>query len=221
MPIDPVRVMVVGGHPVIRGVVGLACASIPGGELVGEAERADGIAGVLHRSAPDLVVLDLDLEDTIGVEALRILLETGYHGDVLVLADKADGSLVLDALRMGARGYLTKSDGLRGLGEAMRRVAAGERVVAPELERVAVKELGRFAKRAREGSDVRSALTFREHEILLLLAEGLTMQQIGRRLGISPRTVESHVAKIYRKLSVRTRVQAVARAASLGLIQLR
>jgi DNA-binding NarL/FixJ family response regulator len=221
MPFDPVRVMVVGGHPVIRGVVGLACASIPGGELVGEAERADGIAGVLHRSAPDLVVLDLDLEDTIGVEALRILFETGYRGDVLVLADKADGSLVFDALRMGASGYLTKSDGLRGLGEAMRRVAAGERVVAPELERVAVKELGRFAKRAREGSDVHSALTSREHEILLLLAEGLTMQQIGRRLGISPRTVESHVAKIYRKLSVRTRVQAVARAASLGLIQLR
>jgi DNA-binding CsgD family transcriptional regulator len=93
--------------------------------------------------------------------------------------------------------------------------------VDPSLEQVAVLELGRFARQAREGSAVRATLTPREQEILGLLADGMTMQQIGRRLGISPRTVETHVSKLYRKLAVRTRVQAVARAASLGLIDLR
>jgi len=102
----------------------------------------------------------------------------------------------------------------------IRRVADGERVIAPELERAAVAALGSLARQAREGSEMRASLTPREHEILLMVSRGLTMQQAGSRLGISPRTVETHVAKLYRKLGVRTRVQAVARAAQLGLIDL-
>ena len=76
--------------------------------------------------------------------------------------------------------------------------------------------LGRFAKQAREGSEMSARLTPREREILVMVSDGLTMQQIGRRLAISPRTVETHVAKLYRKLGVRTRVQAVSRAAISG-----
>ena len=94
-------------------------------------------------------------------------------------------------------------------------------MIAPELEQAAVLELGSLARQAREGSEMRASLTPREHEILLMVSQGLTMQQAGSRLGISPRTVETHVAKLYRKLGVRTRVQAVARAAQLGLIDLR
>jgi DNA-binding NarL/FixJ family response regulator len=128
---------------------------------------------------------------------------------------------VLDALRLGVRGYLGKADGLRRVGESVRRIAAGERLMAPNLEQVAVMALGRFAKRAREGSEMTASLTPREREILVMVSHGLTMRQIGRSLSISPRTVESHVAKLYRKLGARTRVQAVARAASLGLIDFR
>ena len=80
--------------------------------------------------------------------------------------------------------------------------------------------LGAFARQAREGSEVQATLTPREHQILVLVSDGLTMQQVASRLGISPRTVETHVAKLYRKLGVRTRVQAVSRAAQLGLIDL-
>jgi RNA polymerase sigma factor (sigma-70 family) len=93
-------------------------------------------------------------------------------------------------------------------------------VVDPALEQAAVLELGRFARQARESSAVVATLTPREREVLELLAEGLTMQQIGRRLTISPRTVETHVAKLYRKLEVRSRVQAIAKAASLGLLEI-
>jgi two-component system, NarL family, response regulator DevR len=217
---DRARVLVIGSHPVIRGVVRLGCASIEDVELVGEIDAATAAPEKVATAAPDLLVLDLDREQGLDLELLRSLRAGGFSGEVLVLSDHAAGTEVLEAMRLGARGYLTKAEGLRNVGDAIRRVIAGEQVLDPALEQAAVMELGRFARQAREGSEVDASLTDREREILALLSEGLTMRQIGRRLHISPRTVETHVAKLYRKLSVRTRVQAVARAASLGLIEL-
>lgn len=217
----PVRVVVVGGHHVIRGVVRLACDAAPDLELTGEAELAATAVAAVTASSPDVTVLDIDLPDGDGLAVVRDLREGGYEGAILVLTDRHDGGSVLEAMRLGATGYLGKAEGLRRITPAIRRVAAGERLVEERLERAAVLELGRFASKAREGSEVRSTLTAREQQILELMAEGLTMQQIGRRLEISPRTVETHVAKLYRKLAVRTRVQAVAKAAALGLIDLR
>ena len=147
------------------------------------------------------------------------LAEDPQHFDPLG-TERTGGNTVLDALRLGVEGYLVKGTALPGIAERIRQVVGGERVISPELEQVAVMQLGRFARQAREGTEVRATLTAREHEILELISRGLTMQQIATRLGISPRTVETHVSKLYRKLAVRTRVQAVARAASLGIIDL-
>jgi DNA-binding NarL/FixJ family response regulator len=138
----------------------------------------------------------------------------------LVLTDRTHGRAVLECLRLGVHGYVDKASGIRTIGTAIRRIGRGERVIDRELEQAAVMELGRFARRAREGSEVAASLTPRELEILELISAGMTMRQVATRLGISPRTVETHVAKLYRKLAVRTRVQAVAKAASLGLIDL-
>ena len=140
---------------------------------------------------------------------------------VVVLTDRTDGASVMEALRAGVEGYLVKSSALPTVGKQIQRVLGGERVISPEVQRIAVSELGAFARMAREGSEVRASLTPREHEVLMLLSRGLTMRQMATRLGISPRTVETHVAKLYRKLDVRTRIQAVSRAVSLGLIELR
>lgn len=176
------------------------------------------IEACLEKS-PRLLVLDLDLPDVDGFRVLAEL-EATRPESVLVLSDRADGDVVLRALRLGARGFVTKADGLRGLAGTITRVLAGERVIAPGLEQDAVLALGRFAKRAREGAAVAAELTAREHQVLELLSDGHTMRQIATRLSISPRTVETHVAKVYRKLGVRTRVQAVSRAATLGLVEL-
>ena len=218
---DPVRVLVAGGHPLVRGVVRVACDDVETTVVVGEAESGDDIAPAVAALTPDLVVLDLDLGDGEGLSMLRRLRNGGFDGTVLVLADRSDGAAVLEALRLGAAGYLPKSEGLPGLADALRRIVGGERAVPPELERAARAELGRYARQARDGSEVRVTLTAREHDVLTLLAEGLTMRQIGRRLGISPRTVETHVAKLYRKLGARARLDAVARAGRLGLLELR
>jgi two-component system nitrate/nitrite response regulator NarL len=221
MSISRTRVLVVGGHPVILGVVRLACDALPNVEIV--AEAGDGPAAVAAATSltPELAVIDLDLPGTDGVDVLRSLRDRGFAGLVVVVSERADGATVLDAMRLGVDAYLIKPDGLRRVGDAIRRVLDGERAIDPALEQAAVLELGRFARQARESSEVDASLTPREREILELLAEGLTMQQIGRRLDISPRTVETHVANLYRKLAVRSRVQAVSRAASLGLIELR
>ena len=215
------RVAIAAGHPVIRGVARLSCASIAGIEVVGEASTVVEVVELCRRQRVDLLVLDVDLQDGDGLDALRILRPEGFVAQVLVLNDRTDGAAVLDALRLGVRGYLGKADGLRKVGESVRRIVAGERLMAPDLEQVAVMALGRFAKQAREGSEINATFTVRERQILAMVSEGLSVRQIARKLSISPRTVESHTAKLCRKLGVRTRVQAVARAASLGLIDLR
>ena len=205
----------------ILGVVRLACHALPDVEIVGEVDSAADALRAVSATPPDIAVIDLDLPDTDGTDLLRSLSDLGFDGRIVVVSERVDGPTVLEAMRLGVDAYLAKPDGLRRIGDAIRRVRDGERVIDPALEHVAVLELGRFARQARESTEVVSSLTSREREILSLLAEGLTMKQIGRRLGISPRTVETHVAKLYRKLAVRTRVQAIAKAASLGLIELR
>lgn len=212
------RAVVAASHPAVRGVIDLACrqAGLSVIESVGTATAA---IDACRATSPALLVLDLDLPDADGFRVLSTL-DAARPENVLVLSDRADGDLVLRALRLGARGFVTKAQGLRGLAGTIERVLAGERVIAPGLEQDAVLALGRFAKRAREGAEVAAELTAREHQVLELLSDGHTMRQIATRLSISPRTVETHVGKVYRKLGVRTRVQAVSRAATLGLVEL-
>jgi DNA-binding NarL/FixJ family response regulator len=218
------RVLIIASHPVISGLVQLASGALPDADVIGDSSSVADARVALETLKPDVVVLDLDLPDGGGhvllEEVQRIRSTATGAPRVLVLSDRHDGATVLGALRFGAAGFLTKSDGLRGLTAALGKVAAGERVVPPSLESLAAAELGRFARRSRERADIENALTDRQREILLYLAEGLTLQQIGRRLAISPRTVEAHARDVYRKLGVRTRLQAVSKAAAVGLIDL-
>jgi two-component system, NarL family, nitrate/nitrite response regulator NarL len=220
MAAEPIRVLAIVGHPVILGVIRLACEDA-GVQVMVEAHS--GGAGLAAWPDPriDAVVLDLDLRDADGLDVLSAIRIESPDVPVVIVSERAEGATVLDALSRGAAGYLTKSEGLRRTGEVVLRVVAGERVVDPALEAGAVGELGRFARQAREGVEGPALLTGRERQILSLVAEGLTVKQVGRRLRISPRTVETHLSNLYRKLGVRTRVQAVSRASALGLLELR
>jgi DNA-binding NarL/FixJ family response regulator len=205
---------------VILGVARLACEVEGRIHIVGQAGTQDEALRVIEATHPDVVVLDLELPGADGLDVLRMARDAGFTGRVVVLSDRADGQVVLDATRLDATGFLSKPGGLREIGRAVLEVMAGGRVVDASLDRAAVREVGRLARQVREGAEVGSALTHRERQILTFLAEGMTTQQIARRLRISPRTVESHVGKLYRTLGVRSRVQAVSRAASLGLLDM-
>lgn len=215
---DNMRAVVAAGHRTVRAVIEAACRELDV-IVVATAETAADATEACRSRTPDLLVLDLDLPDADGFRVLVDLDDERPEG-VLVLANRADGDLVLRALRLGARGYVTKAEGLRDLAATIRRVLSGERVMSPALEEDALGALGRMARRAREGVDVEASLTPRERQVLALLSGGLTIGQIATRLAISPRTVETHVAKLYRKLGVRGRVQAISRAATLGLVDL-
>src|SRR5918994_4389364 len=173
---DGVQVVVAAAHRIVRGVIDLACREA-GVAVVERADTAAGATAACRERRPELLVLDLDLPDADGFGVLADLGDMRPPG-VLVLADRADGDAVLRSLRLGVRGYVTKGDGLRDLAGAISRVAAGERVMAPELHDDAVTALGQLARRARAHTDVLSGLTKREGEVLEMLSEGLTVGQV-------------------------------------------
>ncbi len=216
-----IRVLVVEDHPVLRGVIRLACEQTPGLAIVGEAASGEEGLEAARALRPDVLVLDLSLPGELqGLDLARMVREEGVVGRILVLTGRTDERSIFEAMRAGVDGYLEKTSGVRFIADALLRVGAGQRVFTPEQERAALAELGRLAERARRTAEVRTLLTERELEILRLLAEALTVKQVASRLRISPRTVESHIAKLYRKLGARNRVQAVARAKELGLVEL-
>lgn len=205
----------------LRGVVRLACEHTPGLALAGEVATGEEAIELCRSLRPDVIVLDLALPGPLqGLDVARAVRAERLGARILVLTGRTDEQALFDAIRAGVDGYLEKTAGVRFIADALLRVGAGERVFTPEQERVAVAELGRLARQARESSGVRASLTERELEILELVSRGLTVKQVATRLGISPRTVETHIAKLYRKLGVRNRVQAVSRAAALGIVEL-
>jgi DNA-binding NarL/FixJ family response regulator len=215
------RVLIVEDQPVLRNVIRMACESSPHLEVAAEvASGAEAVHAYPHLF-PDLVLIDLSLPDMSGLEVARRLRREVPRPRILVLSGRTDDETLFDTIRAGVDGYLEKTMGVRHITEALERLAAGERLFTPEQERSAIEGLGRLARRAREASDVSPSITLRELVVLRLLGEGLTMRQVASRLRVSTGTVEAHVAKLYPKLDASNRVQALAKAADLGLIELR
>jgi DNA-binding NarL/FixJ family response regulator len=220
MEVARATAVVSSSHAVIEGVLRLTAASVPGIDTVTPIADRDRLVEEIARTSAILAVIDLDPGGTGALDKVRELSAVAQRVSVVLLVDRVDGAFALAAMRSGVRGLVLKPDALRELAPVLRRVIAGERVIDPALDDASVTSLGRFARQAREGSRAEAMLSPREMEILLLMGDGLTMQQIARRLGISPRTVETHATNLYRKLDVRTRVQAVAKAATIGLIEM-
>jgi DNA-binding NarL/FixJ family response regulator len=178
----------------------------------------DALSGPSPRS---IVVLDREGSAVPIADDMAAVRAAIPESRVVVLSEDASGRAVLEALRLGVQGYVRSPDDLMILGDVVSRVERGETVMPVDLQIAAVKELGDLARRVRAGVDADAVLTRRERQVLSLLADGLTSRQIGNRLAISTRTVERHASGVYRKLDVRTRLQAVARAASMGLVDIR
>jgi DNA-binding NarL/FixJ family response regulator len=214
------RVLIVEDHPIVRAVVRMACEASPTLEVVGEA-AGRGAIDECERLHPD-VVLDPAVTGARALEIADRMRAGGAHPRILVLTDPAHGPSTLSWMRSRVDGLLPKSSGVRTIARAIETIAEGKRVLAPEQQREAVHEMGRLVRTARPGAEAgdHPSLTPRELQVLRLLADGWTIRQTASRTGISPRTVESHVTKLYRKLGVHTRMQAIARAASLGYISI-
>jgi DNA-binding NarL/FixJ family response regulator len=211
---DDIAVLVVDDHPVFRmGMVALL-SSIAGIRVVGEAADVDG--AVEHAAAlqPDVVVMDLHLGDESGVEATRRIVADRPTVGILAVTMMDDDDSVYAAMRAGARGYLLKGAGPDDIERAVRAVAKGEVLLAPE---VATRAIG-FMTAGQVASDVAfPQLTAREREILDLVARGLDNTSISRRLALSPKTIRNHLSSVFTKLQVVDRSQAIVRAREAGL----
>ncbi|MGM1059169.1 response regulator [Saccharothrix sp. Mg75] len=208
-----IRVLVADDHAAIRAGLVMILGGADGVEVVGEA--GDGATAVrMTRSLrPDVVLMDIRMPGTDGIEATR---QIGDVADVLVLTTFDLDEYVSGALRAGAAGFLLKSVEAPALVEAVRRVAAGDGVLAPSVTRRVMREFASAAPRTRPaGLD---SLTEREVDVLRCLGEGLSNHQIGRKLHIGETTVKTHVSRVLTKLDLRSRVQAAILAQEANLL---
>lgn len=219
----PVRVLLADDHTAVRAGLRavLGTAGSDGGvavEVVGEA--ADGTTALAQARAlrPDVVVMDLRMPGTDGVAATATVVAEGL-AEVLVLTTFDDDDLVLAALRAGAAGFLLKTADAPTLVDAVRRVAAGEGVVAPEVTRTLLAALDR-SPAAPPGPDLSALvarLTDREVDVLRHLGHGRSNADLAAVLGISPLTAKTHVSRLLGKLGLTSRTQAALLARDAGL----
>jgi DNA-binding NarL/FixJ family response regulator len=208
----PVRVLVADDHEIVRIGIGKMLENRPDAvELVGVAcDGAEAVA-MCAEHAPDVVLMDLEMPGTNGVEATRRIVGGDGAPRVVVLTSFADHDHIADALDSGAVGYLLKDASPDELVSGIRAAAAGESPLTPRVAVTVVRDL-RAAAPARDLSD-------REREVLALVGAGVANKQIALRLGISPKTVKSHLSHIFRQIGVRDRLGAARWARAHGLVR--
>jgi DNA-binding NarL/FixJ family response regulator len=214
---DGITVMVVDDHPIWREGVARDLTE-RGLDVVATAPDADAAVRIARAVRPRVVLMDLNLGETSGVEAIEGILGALPDTRILVLSASGEHADVLDAVKAGAAGYLVKSASAEELLAAVQRTADGFPVFTPGLAGLVLGEYRRLAGTERSGPAV-PALTERETDVLRLVAKGLTARQIGERLGVSHRTVETHVQSTLRKLQLHNRVQLARYAIEQGLAE--
>lgn len=207
------RLVVVDDHQLFRA--GVRAELHDRCEVVGEAADAIEAVEVIAASAPDVVLLDVHLPNGGGIAVLEALTSRENAPRVLALSVSDAAEDVVPVIRAGAMGYVTKTIATDELLEAIARVSAGDAYFSPRLAAFVLQE---FAAPNEPRDSALDALTPREREVLHHLARGYPYKQIGARLGISARTVESHVGAVLRKLQLSSRHEVTHWAASRGLI---
>ena len=207
----PMRVMLVDDHALVRSAIRQALDG-PDIDVVGEAASAEEAIRMAMALRPDLVLLDIDLPGLNGLEAVRELAPRLPATKIVMLTVSTDRRDLLRAVRDGAFGYLTKDLSGDALLRAVRGIRQGDLPMSRAHAATVVEQLARGARAVPAEADALEGLiSGREAEVLRLLSEGMTDREIAEALAISPRTVESHVSSLLRKLDVRNRAEAAQR----------
>ena len=206
-----IRVVIVDDHVLVRSGIEVVLGMFDDIELVGQAGDGEEAVRLCEELRPDVVLMDLVMPGTSGVEATRRVLASCPDTRVVALTSFTDEDLIGETLRAGAIGYLMKNVSADQLAGAVRNAHAGRSTLAPE----AADALVRSVSAPSSGAD---SLTPREQQVLKLMADGLTNADIAERLVIGVATVKTHVSSVMSKLGVATRTEATAIAIRRGLV---
>jgi DNA-binding NarL/FixJ family response regulator len=212
-------IVVADDQALVRGGFRLILDAQDDLEVVGEAEDGREAVARVAELRPDVVLMDVRMPVMDGIAATRSIVAAGHPTRVLVLTTFDSDEIVYDAMKAGASGFLLKSAPPAQLIEGVRTVAAGDALLAPRITRRLVEE---FVRGPRPGDAVPpglAELTDREREVLELIAQGLSNGEIADRFVVSAATVKTHVNRVFAKLGLRDRVQAVVLAYESGLVR--
>jgi len=218
-PVRSVKIVVADDHQVVRSGFAALLDTQPDFTVLGTASDGAEAVQISRELRPDVILMDVRMPGTDGIEATRQL--TGGTGGprVIILTTFDLDEYVYDALRAGASGFLLKDVTAERLFDAVRVVAAGEALLAPAVTRRLISEFTRLRPAAPAPPAAVAELTPRETEVLRLLAEGLSNPEIADRLVITEETVKTHVSRVLHKLALRDRAQAVVLAYESGLVE--
>ena len=211
-----IRVLVADDQWMVRDGFRMLLKNADGIEIVAEAENGLEAVEKVARFQPNVVLMDIRMPTLDGLEATRRILAADELVRVLILTTFDLDEYIYEALRAGASGFVLKDDPPEQLLAAIRTVAAGDALLSPSVTRRVIKQFTKLPPRTPPtGFD---ELTSREHEVLQLLAQGLSNAEIGTQLYIGETTVKTHVTRVLQKLDVRDRVQAIVVAYRTGLV---
>ncbi len=208
---QPIRVMLVDDHTMVRRGLTTFLKVYDDLELAGEASTGEAAIKLCAEVLPDVILMDLMLPDMDGATVTRAIRRQSPQVEVVALTSYKEPELIKSVLEAGAIGYLLKDVSAEELAHAIRAAHAGRATLSAEATQVIVRATGQPPE---PGFD----LTVREREVLVLLVEGLTNDQIAARLSVSPSTIKSHVSNILTKLGVASRTEAVTLALRQGLV---
>ena len=211
---DSIRVLIADDHPIFRDGLRASLGALEEIEIIGEATSGDEAVAMAERLRPDVVLMDVQMPGSGGIDATAAITTKDEAIRVLMLSMAEDEHAVFAAVRAGASGYLLKGADKDTIARVVRSVAAGEVVFGAKL----AEKIGAFFRSgATRSRSAFPSLTDREHEILQLIAQGASNPQIARRLAISDKTVRNHVSNILAKLHAADRSEAASRAREAGL----
>jgi two-component system response regulator DegU len=213
MPMPDIRILLAEDQTLLRQGLRTILDLEPGMEVVGEAPNGDVAVREAMRLRPDIVLMDIQMPETSGVEATALITAACTETRVIVLTTFDYEEYVFDAVKAGAVGYLLKDVPAPELIDTIRRVHAGESFIQPSVASKLLREFGRRSSRPAD-----EELTQREREVLDLLATGHSNREIATMLYLSEGTVKNYVSNILGKLHAANRTQAVALAREQGLI---
>ncbi len=217
MTADVIRVVLADDHAVVRAGVKAVLSSAKDIQVIGEGSNGKEAIGLVDRLNPDVLVMDLSMGEMDGITATRELVEKETRTKILILTMHAEDAYLVKVLEAGASGYLVKSAADRELVDAVRAVAHGDLYMQPSATRALAKGIQRKSEHADEREKYEK-LTERERDVLRFVAGGFSAPEIGEKLFISPKTVDTYKQRINEKLGLSHRSDYVDFALKLGLL---